>query len=79
MASSLSDILNLRQPSQPDEVLVIKKFVKLHFKSDCRVTLSDSLIVIGVKSASLAGALRIKLHELQKQANTTKRITIRIY
>lgn len=78
MALSLRDILNSNQPTEPAEILVIKQFIKTHFKSECRITTSEYSIIIGVKNASLAGALRLKLHELQKQANTTKRISIRI-
>lgn len=78
MASSLGDIINSRQPTEPKEVLVIKSFIKTHFKSDCRITVSEYSIIIGVNNAALAGALRLKLHQLQKQIDTSKRISIRI-
>ncbi len=78
MSTALGDILKHRHIEEPDEVQAIKKFVKTQFNAQCRVSVQPQQIIIQVSSASLAGALRIKLHELQKLCKTTKRLTIRI-
>lgn len=63
---------------EPAEVLVIKTFVHMHYKAECQVSMHPSQIVIVVKGASLAGALRMRLHELQTLCQTEKRLAIRI-
>lgn len=78
MSTPLGDILKHRHIKEPEEVQVIKKFVQKHFTANCRVSVQPQQIIIQVGSASLAGALRIKLHELQKLCNTEKRLVIRI-
>lgn len=78
MSTALGDILKHRNIEEPDEVRIIKTFVQTQFRASCRVSVQPRHIVIQVASASLAGALRIKLYELQKRCNTDKRLTIRI-
>ena len=78
MSTPLGDILRNRQIEEPPEVQVIKLFMQKQFKASCRVVVQPQQIVIQVAGASLAGALRIKLHELQKLCNTDKRLIIRI-
>ena len=78
MSTPLGDILRNRRVEEPAEVQVIKKFVQKQFGASCRVVVQPQQIVIQVASASLAGALRIKLHELQKLCDTDKRLMIRI-
>lgn len=78
MSTALADILKNRHVNEPPEVQVIKKFVQKHFTAGCRVSVQQQQIIIQVSSASLAGALRIKLHELQKLCNTDKKLVIRI-
>lgn len=78
MSTPLGDVLRNRQVEEPAEVQVIKKFVQKQFGASCKVNIQQQQIIIQVQSASLAGALRIKLHELQKLCNTEKRLSIRI-
>ena len=78
MSTALGDILKHRHIDEPEEVRTIKAFMQAQFHATCRVSVQPHHIVIQVSSASLAGALRIKLYELQKQCNTNKRLTIRI-
>lgn len=78
MSTALGDILKHRHIEEPDEVQIIKTFVQTQFRASCRVSVQSRHIIIQVSSASLAGALRVKLYELQKRCNTDKRLTIRI-
>ncbi len=74
----LSDLLLQNQPQEPAEIAIIKKFVHEHFQADCTVTARPSQIIIGVKSAALAGALRMRLHELKEACGAKGRFLIRI-
>ena len=78
MVDSLSDILGGRIPKEPPEIRIIKNFVQEKFKTSTQVAIGQNQIIIGVKSAALAGALRMHLHELQALCQTKKRLVIRI-
>lgn len=78
MTDSLGNLLQQKSFDLPPEVLVIKTFVYENYKSDCLVTIQPRLIVISVKGASLAGAIRTRLHELQSLCQTDKRLSLRI-
>ena len=78
MAESLGDLLTRKNLREPPEIVVIKTFVYENFKADCQVTLQTRQIVITVRGASLAGALRMRLHELQALCQTDKRLILRI-
>lgn len=78
MADSLGNILQTKRFDEPHEVLVIKNFIHAHYQSECQVNIHPTQIVIVVKGASLAGAIRIRLHELQTLCQTDKRLMIRI-
>ncbi|TXG78129.1 hypothetical protein E6P97_00315 [Patescibacteria group bacterium] len=78
MTTSLADLLKNRAPAEPPEIAVIKEFVRTHYDAPCRVTVQTRLIVIQVSSAALAGSLRMRLHELQQQIGSERRLAIRI-
>lgn len=78
MSTSIADLLKHRQSDEPPEIAAIKAFVLREFDANCSVRLQDSLIIIVVSSAALAGSLRLRLHELQASLDTNKRLTIRI-
>ena len=78
MSDSIADLLKNRNFDEPPEVLVIKTFLHENYKADCTVSVNTRQIIIGVKGASLAGALRMRLHELQALCQTQKRLVIRI-
>jgi hypothetical protein len=78
MADSLGDLLKRKNFDEPAEVSVIKTFLHENYKVDCQVTMQQRQIVIAVKGASLAGAIRVRLHELQALCQTDKRLVLRI-
>ena len=78
MADSLADLLAKKDLGEPTEVLVIKTFLQDNYKTTCQITIQQNQIVISVKGASLAGALRMRLHELQTLCQTDKRLVLRI-
>lgn len=78
MTDSIKDLLGAKNYSEPAEVKIIKQFLIDKFQVNCAVTTGPKQIIIGVNSASLAGALRLQLHELQILCKTQKRLMIRI-
>lgn len=78
MSDSLADLLAQKNFGEPVEVEVIKNFVHENFRSNCNVSINQRQIIINVAGASLAGALRMRLHELQALCQTEKRLIIRI-
>jgi hypothetical protein len=78
MSNSMADILGNREFHEPKEIQVIKTFVRKEFSSDCSVKIGDRAITIIVRSAALAGSLRMHLHTLAKECETKKRLMIRI-
>jgi hypothetical protein len=78
MSTSISDLLKQRPNTEPPEITLIKAFVRDEFDASCTVQMQTNLIIISVASASLAGSLRMRLHELQEQLETKKRLMIRI-
>ena len=75
---NIADILSTRNYDEPAEVQVIKGFLRDNYQADCTVSVNTRQIIITVRGASLAGALRMRLHELQALCQTQKRLVIRI-
>jgi hypothetical protein len=76
---SLLDILGSKDFDTPPEISIIKDFVRKNFnQADCEVKMHPYSITILVRSASLAGALRGKLHHLQKELPGDHKLFIRI-
>lgn len=78
MSESLGSLLAGRNIDQPPEVAIIQGFVEEKFQSKSEVLIQEKQIVITVKGAGLAGALRPLLPELQDRCQTQKRLVIRI-
>lgn len=79
MSESLSDLLASRKKPDPPEIAIIKNFIQDAFQENCEVLLQQHQIVISVRGAALAGALRPKLPQLQAQLNQpNRRLIIRI-
>lgn len=76
--SDLSDILSSAKYKQPEEISLIKQFIRDNFDEDAGVEITKNAIIISVNSASLANALRLKILELERFVKTTKKLIIRI-
>lgn len=75
---TIKDLLGKRGRAEPEEVQVIKAYVREQFQAEVAVTVQDKMIVISVAGAGLAGSLRPRLHELREKCGTDKRLMIRI-
>jgi len=78
MANSLQELLQNKNFDEPPEIKIIKDFLHTHYSSDCEVTVQPQQIAITVRGSALAGALRMRLHDLKTLCHTDKRLTIRI-
>lgn len=78
MTESLGDLLAGRKMDQPAEIAIIQAFIEEKFHIKAEVIMREKQIVITVKGAALAGALRPLLPELQDRCQTQKRLVIRI-
>lgn len=78
MSESLGDLLAKKTLKEPEELLVIRTFLKENYEADCELSVNKQQIVISLRGASLAGAVRMRLHELQALCQTDKRLVLRI-
>jgi hypothetical protein len=78
MTHALGDLLPKDRFEEPPEVQIIKDFIQTTFQQPARITVQPALIVIWVRGAALAGALRPELYRLQQLCQTEKRLVIRI-
>lgn len=65
-------------PAAPDEITAVKKYIADEFGEESSVGLQGEALVITVRSAALANALRLRQTAIQKTANTSKRLLFRI-
>lgn len=78
MSSSLADILANRNFDEPDESLAIKSYVMETFGKAVAVTVRDKEIIVTAQGAAFTSALRMQVRQLQRAADTDKRLVFRI-
>lgn len=76
--SSIADILAKRKYDEPEEIAIIKEFVRETFKSEVQVAVQPKNIMIIANSAALAGTLRMHIQTLTELCQTDKKLVIRI-
>lgn len=75
---SIGDVLDKYKNDEPDEVSAIKVYIAQEFNAPVSITVQQNALIISVQSASLANTLRLRIPVLQKIANTSKRLVLRI-
>lgn len=79
MADTLGDLLRKRgSQNEPEEFVVIRKFVQDRFEITPKLGVSKGGISIGVPNAAIASNLRFELYDLGQKLNTKQRLIIRI-
>ena len=64
---NIGDLLSKRNiPQEPDEIRLVKDYVKSEFNTDVQVAVKDDTIVITVASSSLANMLRLRTMQLKE-------------
>ncbi len=74
----LGDLLAGRVPHEPPEVSAIKRYINEHFHATAQIALQNEAIIISVRSAALANTLRLRLPQIQKAAETDRKLLFRI-
>jgi len=74
----IKQLLKNKSFDDPQEIEIIKRFIRNSFDEDCLVKISKSRIGIVVPNSALAGALKEQLETLKNQLATTKDISITI-
>jgi hypothetical protein len=78
MSNSLADILLNKNFDEPAEAVAIKQYVLDTYQKSVAVTVREKDIIITAQSAALANTLRMKWKQLQRAAQTDKRLIFKI-
>ena len=78
VVESLKDILSGKKLAKPDEIGVIKEYVRQKYKSNCSIKLQRGAIILNVPNAALAATIQLERQELIAACNLgDKRLVIR--
>lgn len=78
MTNSLADILMNRNFDEPPEATAIKQYVQEKYQKSVAVTVRDKEIVVAAQGAAFTNALRMQTRQLQRVADTDKKLVFRI-
>ncbi len=78
MAESLGNILLNRNFDEPSEATAIKRYVLEKYGKSVVVTVREKDITITAQGAAFTNALRYQWKQLQKAADTDKRLIFKI-
>ncbi len=78
MSSSLADILANKNFDEPYEATQIKKYVLETYQKSVAVTVREKDITITAQGAAFTHALRMRWKQIQRAAETDKRLIFRI-
>jgi hypothetical protein len=74
---SLQDILGQKNFSPPDEIAVIKDYIKRRYDSPSRVKIEKSAIIVSVPSSALAATIYLERQTLIEHCNLKQRLVVR--
>jgi hypothetical protein len=74
---SLQDILGQKNFSPPDEIAVIKDYIKRRYDSPSRVKIEKSTIIVSVPSSALAATIYLERLTLIEHCNLKQRLVVR--
>ena len=75
---SLKDILAKKDLDEPTEVAALKEYCQELFKFTPKISIRNDLIWMNVPNGILATELRMRLPEIQRRCDLTKKLVIRI-
>jgi hypothetical protein len=75
---SLKDILAKKDLDEPTEVTALKEYCQELFKFTPKISIRNDLIWMNVPNGILATELRMRLPEIQRRCDLTKKLVIRI-
>jgi hypothetical protein len=74
---SLQDILGKKNFTPPDEISVIKDYIKRRYDSPARVKVEKSAIIVSVPSSALAATIYLERQTLIEHCNIKQRLVVR--
>jgi predicted ATP-dependent Lon-type protease len=74
---SLQDILGKKNFTPPDEIAVIKDYIKRRYHSRSRVKIEKSAIIVSVPSSALAATIYLERQTLIEHCGLKQRLVIR--
>jgi hypothetical protein len=74
---SLQDILGQKNFTPPDEIAVIKDYIKRRYDSPSRVKIEKSAIIVSVPSSALAATIYLERQTLIEHCNLKQRLVVR--
>jgi len=75
---SLQEILNRKKFTPPDEISVIKNYVRRKYKSNCSVKLQRGALIVGVYNSALAATIQLERQKMITACNLgNKKLVIR--
>jgi hypothetical protein len=75
---NIKNLISQRNLNEPPEIKLIKDYVQTNFKSSVDIAIRNDQIIINAPGAALAGALRLKIMDIQEVSLSDKRISIHI-
>jgi hypothetical protein len=75
---SLREILSQKKLTKPNEIAVIKDYVRRKYKSNCSVKLQRGALIVSVPNSALAATLQLERQKLIADCNLKdKKLVIR--
>jgi len=74
---SVGAILGKRDFTPPDELAIVKDYVRRRYKSPCSVKMERNALILSVRSSALAATLFLERQNLIEACNLKHRLVIR--
>jgi hypothetical protein len=74
---SLQDILGKKNFTPPDEVTIIRDYIKRRYDSNSYVKIEKTAIIVSVPSSTLAATIYLERQTLVEQCNIKLRLVVR--
>jgi hypothetical protein len=74
---SLQDIMGNKNFTPPDEISVIKDYIKRRYDSPSRIKVEKTAIIISVPSSALAATIYLERQTLIEHCNIKLRLVVR--
>ncbi len=75
---SLKDLLILKNLDEPTEITALKNFCHDQYNFEAKISISDDKIFLSVPNGILATELRMRIPEINKRCQLTKKLIIKI-
>jgi hypothetical protein len=74
---SLQDIMGKKNFTPPDEIAVIRDYIKRRYDSPSRIKVEKTAIIVSVPSSALAATIYLERQTLIERCNIKQRLVVR--